>query len=102
MAEIHKINRQEAKLSPDSRFETPQQVTAETGLTRAEKLTVLRNWASDVRRRLDAADEGMAPAPDPAQRDRAKSVTSDAELLRTIELEMMGLEPKDAQGSTTR
>ncbi len=90
MPKIVNINRDEAKFAPEKKFSNLRQVTEEVGLTRAEKLTVLRSWAFDVQRRLDAAAEGMAP--ETSRTGRPGSVTSDTELLRAIELEIDGLE----------
>lgn len=81
-AEINKLNREAAKNDPESRFETPQQLVDEVGLTRGEKIAALERWADLVERRLASGSEGM-PTNGTEPRD--------AELKREIELAKQSL-----------
>ncbi len=46
---------------PAAYFETPQAIADSAELTRAEKLQLLGEWATDLANRSNAADEGMTP-----------------------------------------
>lgn len=81
--EIQNLDRNAAKLDPESYFESPQELADEHGLTRGEKLAALERWASLVDRRLAAGSEGM-----PTQ----GTEPIDGELLRQIELVRLQLE----------
>jgi len=81
--EIQNLDRNAAKLDPESYFASPQDVADEHGLTRGEKLATLERWASQVDRRLASGSEGM-----PTQGTEA----ADGELLRQIELVKLQLE----------
>ena len=89
MTEIARVNREQAKNAPEAAFDKPSDVSEHEGLTRGEKLTVLRKWSFEVQRRLDSANEGMLPEPDAY--DGAGAVTRDSDLMRDIELEIAKL-----------
>jgi len=76
-SEIQKLNREAAKLDPESHFDCPQAVLDEVGLTRGEERATLARWADQVDRRLASGNEGM-----PTRGTEPR----DAELLRQIEL----------------
>ncbi len=98
MTKISEVNREQAELDPVREFSTPNEVTGNRLLTRAEKLTAPRSWAFDVQRRLDAAAEGMAP--ETVTTSQPGSITSDTELLRSIELEISFLENKNSESAS--
>lgn len=77
MAERMKIDREAAKLEPESQFDTPDSLVASEGLTRGEKISALKRWAFLVDRRLASGDEGMPVS--------STQEAADAELLRSIE-----------------
>lgn len=80
--EIQNLNRDAAKLDPESQFDCPQALLDEVGLTRGEKLAALERWAAQVDRRLASGNEGM-----PTRGTEPR----DAELLRQIELAKLEL-----------
>lgn len=84
-SKIQDLNRDAAKLDPESQFDGPQALLDEVGLTRGEKLAALKRWAAQVDRRLAAGNEGM-----PTRGTEPR----DAELLRQIELAKLTLENK--------
>lgn len=84
-SKIQDLNRDAAKLDPESQFDDPQALLDEVGLTRGEKLAALKRWAAQVDRRLAAGNEGM-----PTRGTEPR----DAELLRQIELAKLTLENK--------
>ncbi len=49
-----------AMLTPAEVFETPEQVVAHDGLTRAQKIEILRRWEYDAASEAVAIEEGMA------------------------------------------
>lgn len=77
MSERMKIDREAAKLEPESQFDTPDDLVASVGLTRGEKIAALKRWAFLVDRRLASGDEGMPVS--------GAQEAADAELLRVIE-----------------
>jgi len=77
MEEVMRLDRKIARFEPEARFESPQQLAEEVGLTRGEKLAALKRWSDLVDRRLASGNEGM-----PTRGTEA----DDAELLRQIEI----------------
>jgi hypothetical protein len=52
-----------ARLDPASVYDTPESIRDDPGLTRAQKITLLRAWAYDDREDLVAEEEGMMGGP---------------------------------------
>ncbi len=77
MPERLRIDREAAKMEPESQFESPESLVASEGLTRGEKIAALKRWAFLVNRRLASGDEGMPVS--------GVQEAADAELLRLIE-----------------
>lgn len=81
------LQREQAKLAPESQFESPTAVLAAAGLSDDEKRSILERWADQVDRRLASGSEGM-PTNGTEPRD--------GELLREIGLaleKLEGIEP---------
>ncbi|KUO54266.1 MAG: hypothetical protein APF80_06140 [Alphaproteobacteria bacterium BRH_c36] len=81
------LQREDAKMAPESQFESPKALLADASLSKEEKRSVLERWADQVDRRLDSGSEGM-----PTYGTEPK----DAELLREIGLaleKLEGIEP---------
>ena len=53
------INRETAKLIPESAFTTPHDIVTDDRLTLGEKLGTLRRWANQIEAQLAATNEGM-------------------------------------------
>ena len=53
------INRDMAKLLPQSTFTSPNRIVTDDRLTLGEKLTTLKRWAEQVKGQLAASNEGM-------------------------------------------
>jgi hypothetical protein len=98
MSKISSINPTAAKDNPERTFNSPKAVAGQVGLTRAEKLTVLKRWRDQVQRRLDSASEGMAPPTSLGEVEgrSADPLAEDAELLRVIEIELEALMNSDS------
>lgn len=78
MAVLMKIDRETAKVEPESQFASPAELVACEAFTRGEKIATLKRWAYLVDRRLASGYEGMPIS--------AAQEAADAELLRDIEL----------------
>jgi hypothetical protein len=101
MGTVSRLDHDKARNNPEAVFERPEDLSAEVGLTRGEKIAALKRWQGAVQRRLDSADEGMGQnwrqnravgthasgasgdAPEPP--DKADL---DAELARRIDIEL--------------
>ncbi len=59
MSVISKINQADAKLDPERAFDTPDDVLANAGMTRAQKLAAISAWRFVLEERLKATSEGM-------------------------------------------
>ncbi len=57
MSELDKVDLKRALLVPSSVFDGPEAVVTADGLTREQKIEVLRRWEFDVRRMQVADDE---------------------------------------------
>ncbi len=62
----------EAKLDPSSVFNRPQDVVEAEGLSREDKLAILKRWELDADALLRAGDEGMSE--DPASGELVQAV----------------------------
>lgn len=60
MTEVRALNRDAAKLQPESVFESPLEIVNEDLLTRGEKLATLKRWQLSIFGALNASNEGMA------------------------------------------
>ncbi|MBU1211914.1 MAG: hypothetical protein KJ587_11650 [Alphaproteobacteria bacterium] len=81
------LQREEAKMAPESHFDSPKALLGDASLSEEEKRSILERWADQVDRRLASGSEGM-PTYGTEPRD--------AELLREIGLaleRLEGLEP---------
>src|SRR4029078_4600583 len=76
------IERDKAKLDPQSVFSTPQEVIDAPGLTPDDKKAILVRWEADVDSLLRATEEGMPPS---------GSHRSAAEVLRPVHLAIESL-----------
>ena len=56
---IATINLKQAELDPASVFEAPEDVVTQIGLTRGEKVQILRRWEYDAAELDVAEEEGM-------------------------------------------
>ena len=66
---------EEAKVSPTSVFDTPQQVVEAKTLTRNQKLAILKQWEADAIALQKATDEGMTGG-QPPRLDEVKKAQS--------------------------
>jgi hypothetical protein len=55
----HEIDREQALASPADVFASPEDVVEYTGLSREEKVEILRRWAYEAAELAVAEDEGM-------------------------------------------
>ena len=55
-----KFSAEAAALNPVAFFDQPRAVVGHPGLTRKQKLTILKNWERDARGLAVAEDEGMS------------------------------------------
>jgi len=60
------VDYEEALKDPGACFETPDEVVNAPGLTREQKLEILKRWESDARQLMVASDENM-PGGEPQQ-----------------------------------
>lgn len=60
MIEVRTLNRDAAKLQPESVFESPLEIVNEILLTKGEKFATLNRWRRSILRELAASNEGMA------------------------------------------
>ena len=61
MSTIMNLNTDKARLEPDAVFAHPDELVAQEGLTRGQKIAALERWELTLQDRLRATDEGMAP-----------------------------------------
>lgn len=59
MAEIARLQRDDAKHDPRQFFDSPDDIVAEMMLTRGEKLATLDRWRTMILQEMAAAAEGM-------------------------------------------
>ena len=91
MSEIMRLSTQEARTDPEATFTSPTEMVEHIGLTRGEKIAALKRWASTVRQRLDAVNEGMEPG-------AGEAYVEDCVLFRKIKQALESLrEPDDTQ-----
>jgi hypothetical protein len=57
--ENEEIDREKALLSPSEVFDTPEDLTEYAGLSREEKIELLRRWSYDAAELSVAEEEGM-------------------------------------------
>jgi hypothetical protein len=60
MTGVRALNRDTAKQTPESVFESPLEIVNEILLTKGEKLATLNRWRLSILGELDASNEGMA------------------------------------------
>lgn len=53
------VNLEQALLDPSSMFESPEDIAAHAGLTREQKIEILRLWQYDASEAEVATEEGM-------------------------------------------
>ncbi len=76
MSTIMNLNTDKARLEPDTVFAHPDELVAQEGLTRGQKIAALERWELTLQDRLRATDEGMAPP--------AGQTADEAELIEAI------------------
>ncbi len=60
MSSVTRIDIEQAKLDPGAIFARPDDVLTAPGLSKGDKLTILKRWETDAEALLRAGDEGMA------------------------------------------
>jgi hypothetical protein len=60
------VDYEEALKDPSGSFDTPDEVVNASGLTRGQKIEILKRWESDARQLMVASDENM-PGGEPQQ-----------------------------------
>ncbi len=71
-------------------YASPTALAEDAEVSRADKVAALKDWRQRIQRKLDSASEGMMPEPTSAEvkGNAPDPITSDAELLRKIDLEL--------------
>lgn len=82
---------------PAAFYANPLAIAGDEGLTRAQRLRLLQEWAQDLIDRQVAADEGMGA-------DTARAESADATLLRQVNvaIETVEASPEAPPGLLTR